>query len=283
MGLLSGKVSAARFMIGDRPSEIDFEARPFMAIAPGSEVRESIGFLPFEPGADYEIPQGYAFRVRRDVLRPDPTLVKERLGQLLAAEMEQTGELFVASKTRRKLKQLAEEELIVSASPRSSIVECAIQGDTLWIGSAGNAAVDRVVGLLRSIGVEATPVLPLGVSAESAPADLLAKLLGDRELTFEPINGFAKLDNGDATVTLRGEIVGQVVKLLDYGYFIRAAKLVSGDTTMVFDAVTCRISSVRLERSVLAHWSERLDQRLAWLSDVFDGIDQKFQQIGSKG
>lgn len=277
MGLLSGKASAARFMIGDRPGEIDFEARPFIAIAPGSEVRESIGFLPFEPGAEYEIPQGYAFRVRRDVLRPDPTLVKERLGQLLAAEMEQTGELFVASKTRRKLKQLADEELIVSASPRSSIVECAIQGETLWIGSASDSAVDRVVGLLRAVGVDAEPVMP-----EFDAQALTAKLLGDREITIEPVNGLVKLESADTKATLRGEVNSELVSLLDAGYSIRAARLISGDTSYTFDAVTYRVSSARIERSILPHWSERLDQRLAWLGDLFADLDEKFHSIGSK-
>lgn len=278
MSLLTGSVSAARFRVplSSRPPIINFDSRPFIAIAPGSEVRESVGFLPFEPGAEYEIPQGVAFRVRRDTLRPDPTLVRERLAQLIAADTEALGHA-PSRKERAKLKQIAEEELIVAASPRSSIVECAIQGEMLWIGSASDSAVDRVVGLLRAVGVDAEPVMP-----EFDAQVLVAELLGDREIAIEPVNGLVNLESADTKVTLRGEINSELVSLLNAGYSIRAARLVSGDTTYTFDAATYRVSSARIERSILPHWSERLDQRLAWIGDLFADLDEKFHSIGGK-
>ena len=70
MGLLSGAASVTRFNLPVRPQEIDFEAAAFRAIAPGSEVRESVGFVPVEPEAEYAVGAGrWAFRVRVDRLR----------------------------------------------------------------------------------------------------------------------------------------------------------------------------------------------------------------------
>ena len=92
MGLLSGTASVTRFAVGQRPVEPDFERWAFEEIQPGAEVRERVGFVPFEPGAVYRIGhERWAFRVRCDVVRPDGGAVRERLAQLVATEKEQTG------------------------------------------------------------------------------------------------------------------------------------------------------------------------------------------------
>ena len=48
MGLLSGTVSVTRFNVSVPPDGPDFERARFWAIEPGSEVRERMGFVPFE-------------------------------------------------------------------------------------------------------------------------------------------------------------------------------------------------------------------------------------------
>ena len=79
MGLLSGAASVTRFNLPTRPQEIDFEPAAFRAIAPGSEVRESVGIVPFEPGEDYQVGAGrWAFRVRIDTLKADPAKALSR-------------------------------------------------------------------------------------------------------------------------------------------------------------------------------------------------------------
>ena len=96
MGLLSGAVAATRFGVVARPTEIDFDSAAFREITPGSEVRRRVGFLPFEPGAPYEVGAArFAFRVRVDTVKPDPTAVRERVRGLIQAELEATGSAFV--------------------------------------------------------------------------------------------------------------------------------------------------------------------------------------------
>ena len=100
MGLLSGTVAVTRFNVVVPPEGPDFERARFWEIEPGSEVRERMGFVPFELDATYEAAQGrYVFRVRVDRIRPDATAVKERLRELMKTEMEATGRTFVGSKT----------------------------------------------------------------------------------------------------------------------------------------------------------------------------------------
>ena len=119
MGLLTGSISISRFNVLAKPAELDFEPAAFREIMPGSQVRESVGFVPFEPEAPYEVgAQRWAFRVRIDRLKADPTGVRERLKQLVKTEMEQSGLPFVGSKKRKELRHLAEEELLVRAGAR---------------------------------------------------------------------------------------------------------------------------------------------------------------------
>ena len=76
MGLLSGTVSVTRFNVAVPQEGPDFERARFWAIEPGSEVRERMGFVPFEIDAPYEVAKGrYVFRVRIDRVRADPTAV----------------------------------------------------------------------------------------------------------------------------------------------------------------------------------------------------------------
>ena len=98
MGLLSGTVAVTRFNVVVPPEGPDFERARFWEIEPGSEVRERMGLVPFELDAPWEVAHGrYAFRMRIDRIRPDATAVKERLRELVKAEMEATGKTFVAS------------------------------------------------------------------------------------------------------------------------------------------------------------------------------------------
>jgi hypothetical protein len=48
MGLLSGTVAVTRFNVAVPVEGPDFERARFWEIEPGSEVRERIGFVPFE-------------------------------------------------------------------------------------------------------------------------------------------------------------------------------------------------------------------------------------------
>src|SRR3954471_3182384 len=150
MGLLSGTVAVTRFNVVVPPEGPDFERARFWEIEPGSEVRERMGFVPFELDAPYEAAlRRYVFRVRVDRIRPDATAVKERLRELVKTEMEATGKTFVGPKKRKELRDLAERELIVRQAPRTRIVECVLDGPLLYVGSTAKSWLGTILTLLR--------------------------------------------------------------------------------------------------------------------------------------
>lgn len=296
MGLLSGSASVTRFAVTARPPEPDFEAAAFRAIAPGSEVRESIGFLPFEPGADYRVGHArWAFRLRVDRLRPDPTAVAERLKQLVAAEIEATGAPFVAPGKRKRLKELAEEELIVQSSPRSKIVEGAIDGDVLYLGTTAKNAIGLATGLLRRIGVAVEPKAPWldreepAVESETVetrePGEsilgcrFLAALAGETDLFFEPIAGSVRLAAGATRVTLADVVLADVLAYLERGAEVLAAKLTTGEITFRLDGASWRIGGLAIDAGRHDHWTELLDARLERIAAVYELLDAKYAAL----
>jgi len=297
MGLISGVVSVTRYRVPVRPVEIEFEGpAAFREIPPGSEVRESIGFVPYEPEAQYEVGAGrWAFRVRIDRLRPDPTMVRERVKQLVAAEMEATGRPFVGAHKRRELKQLAEEELILGAVPTSKIVECALDGDVLYVGSTAKDQLGRVLTLLRKVGVAAQPKAPWIDREESDPADqqlaggepgesilgsrFLAGLLGDPLLTFEPVDGRAVLQTPRAKVSLTGQVTRDLLRYVEEGAEVLSGRLTTGEIGFSLDGPTWKLSGLKAPGGRHDHWTELLDERLEAIGAVYDLLETKYEEI----
>lgn len=296
MGLLSGSASVTRFHVTARPPEPDFDSAAFRAIAPGSEVRESVGFLPFEPGADYRVGnQRWAFRLRVDRLRPDPTAVAERLKQLVAAEIEATGAPFIGPGKRKRLRELAEEELIVHSSPRSKIVEGVLDGDVLYVGTTAKNAIGLVTGLLRRIGIAAEPKAPWAdreePEVESEVVELaepgqsilgcrfLAALAGETDLFYEPITGSVRLRAGETKVSLTGVVLADVLAYLERGAEVLAAKLTTGEVTFRLDGASWRLGGLAIDAGKHEHWTEHLDARLEAIAAVFELLDGKYAQL----
>lgn len=296
MGLLAGSASVTRFNVTARPAEPDFESAAFRAIAPGSEVRESIGFLPMELGADYLIGAGrWAFRLRIDRLRPDPTAVAERVKQLVAAELEATGAPFLGPGKRKRLKELAEEELIVQSSPRSKIVEGVIEGDLLYLGTTAKNTIGLAVGLLRRIGVAVEPKAPWldreEPEVESEVVELrepgesvlgcrfLAALAGETDLFFEPINGSVRLRAGATRVSLTGAVLADLLAYLERGAEVLGGKLTTGEVGFRLDGASWRIGGLTVETGRHEHWTELLDERLEKIAAAYELIDAKYAQL----
>lgn len=299
MPLLTGPASLSRYNVLSAPDEPPFDDAAFREIAPGSELRESSGFLPMEPGAPYLAgARRLAFRVRTDTLRPDPTAVKERLKGLLKAELEATGAQTAGPKKRRQLRQLAEEELIVSAVPRSQIVEGAIDGDLLYLATTAKNALGAILALLRRVGVVAEPkapwidgdeedlesdVVPLRQPGESLlGCRFLRALIEDRELTIEPENGLVRLRTAEARVTLGGGVRGELHRLVERGAEILSAKLVAASTSFRLDGLSFRIDGLRLETGRHEHWTEALDERLERIAAVFEMLDAKYAELSPR-
>lgn len=296
MGLLSGSLNITRFTVVSRPEVLDFEPLAFRDIAPGSEVRESVGVLPLELEAPYEVGHGrYAFRVRIDRLRPDPTVVRERLKQLVQSEMEMSGASFVGSKKRKQLRELAEEELILQATPSSKIIECCIDGELLYVASTAKSFLGLVAAQLRKIGILVEPKAPWLDGQEEEPAgDLieahepghslhgcrfLRDLIGDREVIVEPEAGYARLQTPEARVTLSGAVLKELLRYVQEDAEVLAAKLITGESSFRFEAMSFQLASLRVEIGRHEHWTELLDERLEKIAAVFTLLEEKYAAL----
>lgn len=300
MGLLSGTLSVTRFNVSVPPEGPDFERARFWAIEPGSEVRERMGFIPFEIEAPYEVGQGrYVFRVRIDTIRPDPTAVKERVKELMRAEIEATGKPFVGSKTRKKLRELAESELCAGQVPRTRIVEGCIDGSILYVASTAKSFLGTVLTLLRQTGVEAdfkapwldeAPeanemsdiVIPKEPGQSVLGCRFLRALLEDPEVMVEPETGSVRLATREAKATLTGAVLHDLFRFLEEGAEILSAKIHVGPVLMRFDALSYRLNGIKLEPVRNEHWTMDLDQRLEQIANVFEALDTKYRELKDK-
>lgn len=297
MPILTGSASLTRFNIPLQTDEIDFDEQAFREILPGSQIRESIGFVPFEPGAEYRVGNDrFAFRVRIDKLAPDPTVLRERLRTLIATELETSGFDTVSARKRKELRQLAEEELLIEARPSSKIVEAVIDGKVLHVASTANSVLGKITLLMRKVGVIAdfkTPWIDNG--DEDLESDILEvhdpgqslhgsrflkAILGDRELPLEPAEGYVKLQTERARVIVTGEVVRDVHSYIDEGCELLAAKLVAGEASFRLDALPFRISGLKLRKPAMGHWTERLDERLEQIDEVWELLDRKYVEAG---
>ncbi len=296
MGLMSGSVSVTRFNVAPYSEEPDFEAARFFEIVPGSEVREQVGFVPMEPEAPYQVGhRRFAFRVRVDKLKADPTSVKERLKQLVHTELETTGAQFVGAKKRKQLRELAEEELIVRATPSSKIIEACLDGDVLYVASTAKGYLGKVSGLLRKIGIAVdykTPWLDHDdpdIESEIVEAyepgqsvlgcRFLKLLMEDRDVMIEGEAGNVLLKTLQALVSLRGAVLPDLHRYMERGAEILSAKLITADTSYRFDALSFRISGLRVETDRHDHWTQLLDDRLEKIAAAWALLDDKYDEL----
>ena len=300
MGLLSGTLSVTRFNVSVPPEGPDFERARFWAIEPGSEVRERMGFIPFEIDSPYEVGQGrWVFRVRIDKIRADPTAVKERTKELMKAEVETSGRPFVGAKTRKKLRELAESELCAMQMPRTKIIEGCIDGSVLYVASTAKTFLGTVLTLLRQAGVEADfkapwldeapeanemsdVVIPKEPGQSVLGCRFLRALLEDPEVMVEPETGSVRLATREAKATLTGAVLHDLFRFLEEGAEILSAKIHVGPVLMRFDALSYRLNGVKLEPIRNEHWTMDLDQRLEQIANVFEALDNKYRELKDK-
>ena len=300
MGLLSGTLSVTRFNVSVPPEGPDFERARFWAIEPGSEVRERMGFIPYEIESPYEVGQGrWIFRVRIDKIRADPTAVKERTKELVRAEIETSGRPFVGAKTRKKLRELAESELCAGQIPRTKIIEGCIDGSVLYVASTAKTFLGTVLTLLRQAGVEAdfkapwldeAPeanemsdiVIPKEPGQSVLGCRFLRTLLEDPEVMVEPETGSVRLATREAKATLTGAVLHDLFRFLEEGAEILSAQLHVGPVLMRFDALSYRLNGVKLEPVRNEHWTMDLDQRLEQIANVFETLDNKYRELKDK-
>jgi len=296
MGLLTGSASVTRCIATSRPDNPEFDDFAFEEILPGSTIRERVGFLPFEPGAQYQIGQHrWAFRIRIDTLKPDATAVQEHLKELIRAEKEATGTPFVHPRKRRSLKQFAEEDLLLKATPRSRVIECCLDDHALWIGTTAKTHIGTVLGQLYQVGVVSDFKTPwMNESDESPPSEIidvgepwqsvlgcrfLRLLLEDAEIAVEPESGAVRLATRDARITLTGAVMPDLLRYVERGAEILNAKMATAEATFRFDALNYRLGALRIETESHEHWEELLDERLEKIEVVYDLLDRKYAAL----
>lgn len=297
MGLLNGSVSISRFNVIELPEVIDFEKAGFQELNPASELRYSHGFVPMEPDQPYEIgARRWCFRVRMDRLRADPTLLRERFRELIRSEVT-AGAQFISAKRRRDLREQAEEELITQTLPNSRIIEGCIDGKILLLASTAKAYLGIVAQLLREVGVQIEPKSPwidrgdTGYESSLIPGlepgqsvlgcRLLKELIGDSEVSIAEDNGYIRIQTLDTKVTLSGSVLHDVMHYVELDSEILAANMITAEeATFRFDALSYRISNLKIETGRHEHWTETLDERLEKISGIFEILDRKFIELG---
>lgn len=296
MGLLSGSLSVTRFTVSSRPEDPDFEPVAFREIEPASEVRERVGVVPFEPGAPYRIGHDrWAFRVRVDRRRPDPGAVAERLKVALAAEREARNLETIPARTRKRLRHEAEEALLARTAPRTTVVECVLDDDVLWVGTTANAWLGLVLAVLREVDVVAEFSAPwLDRGERDLDSDLvdarepwqsvrgcrfLRRLVGDPELTLEPESGAARLVTHDAKVSLTGDVTGELGRYLERDAELLAARLLLGDWSFRLDGLNWRLSGIRVETEHHDSWVDRLAERVDAVAELYARLDRKYEEV----
>lgn len=299
MGLLSGAASVARFQILERPRVPDFQAHAFEPIPAGSERRESAGFVPMEPESPYRIGDDlFAFRVRFDRIRPDPTAVAERLAALARAELGGSGFAALPAARRKELKALAGDEIARATPPRTAFVEGVLEGDTVWLGSTARSRLGACALLLRQAGVQVRPATPWAGTdtsglelpwlrlAEPGASVLgcrfLAALISEGEVMAEPIDGAAKLATPDLRLTLAGAVHVELFRQLEAGAELTAARLVTEQGRFRFDAPTFRVASLQLDVASAGTWVERLEARLEPIRALFELLDARWQALAGR-
>ncbi len=295
MGFLSGNIACTRFNIVSKADELDFEKSAFHLIQRGSNITESSGFVSFEIEEPYQISnERFAFRVRIDKINVDSTMVKERLRELIKADLDMGNKL--GPKAKKKLKEMAEEEILSQSAPRSKVIEGVIDGEILYVGSTSKSLIGTVLALLQTISVEVeykTPWLDAGLDEE--PGELvdlkepgqsiygcqfLKVLLDAEDVQVEPEKGSVKLvASNHAKVTLAGEVLGELDRYIEEGAELLAAKLLLGEIPLTFDGLAYRINGVKLDSIRADHWTQILDERLDLLIGVWEQLDKEYANL----
>lgn len=297
MGILNDSLAITRFNAIVPPEGPDFDRVSFYQIDPGSEVRERAGIVPFEPEAPFEIAQGrYAFRVRVDRRKPDATAVKERVKELVRAEMEATGAPFVGPKTRKRLRELAEQELLFHQAPKVKIVECVLDGSLLYVTTTAKSFLGIVEALLRQAGVavdfkapwldeapevdeNSSIVLPREPGESVLGCRFLRLLLEDPEVMVEPEAGSVRLMTRDARISLAGGVLPELFRYLEQGAEILSAKLFLGTIPLRFEALSYRLQGLKLEPVQEEHWTLEIEARLHQIAEVWEQLDGKYNAL----
>ena len=98
----------------------------------------------------------------------------------------------------------------------------------------------------------------------------------------EPETGSVRLATREARVTLAGAVLHDLIRYLEEGAEILNAKIHVGPVMMRFDALSYRLSGMKLEPVKNEHWTIDLDQRLEQIAAIFETLDGKYAALKEK-
>ncbi len=107
----------------------------------------------------------------------------------------------------------------------------------------------------------------------------LRALLDESDVMVEPETGSVRLATREARVTLAGAVLHDLVRYLDEGAEILSAKIHVGLVMMRFEALSYRLSGMKLEPVKNEHWTVDLDQRLEQIAAIFETLDGKYAAL----
>ena len=110
----------------------------------------------------------------------------------------------------------------------------------------------------------------------------LRALLEESDVMVEPETGSVRLATREARVTLAGAVLNELFRYLEEGAEILSAKILVGAIPIRFDALSYRLSGVKLEPVKNEHWTIDVDQRLEQIAGVFETLDGKYAALKEK-
>jgi hypothetical protein len=107
----------------------------------------------------------------------------------------------------------------------------------------------------------------------------LRVLLEEPDVMVEPEAGSVRLATREARVSLAGAVLNELYRYLEEGAEILSAKIHVGAVPLRFDALSYRVSGLKLEPVRNEHWTIDLDQRLEQIAGVFELLDGKYAAL----
>ena len=167
------------------------------------------------------------------------------------------------------------------------------------MASTAKTYLGTVIALLRQAGVEgdfkapwldeapeademSDVVIPKEPGQSVLGCRFLRALLEEPDVMVEPETGSVRLATREARVTLAGAVLNELFRYLEEGAEILSAKIHVGTIPMRFDALSYRVSGLKLEPVKNEHWTIDLDQRLEQIAGVFEILDGKYAALKEK-
>lgn len=289
MPLLQGPMSFTLLKIRHRESEF----KPVKFEDTGRQV--SNGFLPYnqEDGV-INIPGGIFLKYRCDKKVINAAALKEAYKSALQAES--AAGAVMSKRFMARVKQACVEDALEKASIRTTIVECFITKNNVWVGTASDGVINDIMFALRDSGLDTEirtpwtgdeeffrhPGLKLTRSNQSMYGPYFATkiLVNSPDAFVEGDKGSVRLitDSG-VKVSLEGALTNDLDRYLSKDALILKLKLCFFTAKpFMFDAVSFRISGLQIKPVPSPGWQQTLIDRVSVAYPVMQSLYELYHK-----